>query len=186
MGLAIAFAGGIAASLAALEATRGFGTIVAGPWRAFPDVQTDRADPYARAHRARRGALLLGTAEGLVFAAEADDTGRPLDGACIYRLSGMIPPARFWTLHPSDTEGDRLTPPPARPGVLHSTAALRQPSGAVSITIGRQAAPGNWLALADAVPFRLVLTLFDTPAAADSGVSDIVMPAIERQSCDDA
>ena len=67
--LAVAFGLGILSSIYALRATVGFGAIALGPWTAFPAAQTVDADPYAKAHRARDGRLLLGGAAlaGMVF-----------------------------------------------------------------------------------------------------------------------
>ena len=74
--LAVAFGLGILSSIYALRATVGFGAITLGPWTAFPAAQTINADPYAKAHRARDGRLLLGGAEGLVFTAATDSDNR--------------------------------------------------------------------------------------------------------------
>ena len=42
---------------------------------------------------------------------------------------------------------------------------------------------GNWLAIRRGRPFRLVLSLLDTPTAGSSGVLDIAMPKIRKVSC---
>lgn len=88
LALAIAFGGGIASAVWALKATVGFGSISIGPWVAFPEAQTENADPYAKAHRARAGELLYGGAEGLMFMAQVDDRGEKLSAACSYDVSG--------------------------------------------------------------------------------------------------
>lgn len=48
LALAIAFGGGIASAVWALKATVGFGSISIGPWVAFPEAQTENADPMPR------------------------------------------------------------------------------------------------------------------------------------------
>ncbi len=184
--LAIAFGGGIWSTLVALNATAGFGAIKLGPWQAFPEVQTAKADPYAKSHRANGGKLLYGSAEGLTFTAAEDATGERLSGRCSYRLSGQTPQARFWTLFAAAPGA----PPPSvaadLPMALNSRNVLRREDGSFEITISSRAKPLNWLAVSAARPFRLTLTLFDTPTAGSSGLIDLEMPRIEKIGCGNA
>ncbi|MCF3642617.1 DUF1214 domain-containing protein [Rhizobium sp. TRM95111] len=187
LSLAVAFGFGTASTLFALRATVGFGAIALGSWVAFPNAQTADADPYAKAHRARDGALLFGSAEGLVFRTETDAALRTLTAACAYDLVGNTPPARFWTLHAEGRDGMPLKPEANRPAVLTSWSVLREADNRFVIHVGRAAMPGNWLALPEAGGrFRLVLTLLDTPTAGSSGVLELDMPALERRECADA
>ena len=186
--LAVAFGLGILSSIYALRATVGFGAIALGPWTAFPAAQTVDADPYAKAHRARDGRLLLGGAEGLTFTAATDSDNRRLVTNCRYEIAGITPPARLWTLHAADRNGNPL--PGANPDVptgLNAWSALRGADGNFSIRIASSAMPGNWLAIPEGrAPFLLVMTLLDTPTAGSSGVIDLAMPGITRLDCADA
>lgn len=186
--LAVAFGLGILSSIYALRATVGFGAIALGPWTAFPAAQTIDADPYAKAHRARDGKLLLGSAEGLTFTAATDSENRTLVENCRYEISGITPPARLWTLHAADRNGDPL--PGARDGLptgINAWSVLRGADSHFSIRIASSATPGNWLAVPEGkAPFLLVMTLLDTPTAGSSGVIDLAMPGIVRLDCADA
>lgn len=186
LALAITFGFGTLSVVWALKATIGFGSIALGPWSAFPNAQTDSADPYAKAHRARDGALLLGSAEGLVFRASQDSSGHTLSGRCIYDIVGLTPPARFWTLHATTQDGKPLALDRNLPSGLNSWTVLRGANSNFAIHVGAEAQPGNWLATAPEQPFRLVLTLLDTPTAGSSGVIDLSMPVITRTGCIDA
>lgn len=181
--LTVAFGGGIWSTLVALDATTGFGAIRLGAWEAFPQAQTADADPYAKAHRANGGRLLYGSAEGLSFTASVDQKGERLSGRCTYLISGQTPVARLWTLFASRANGE----PPAAgqdlPVALNSRTVLRDGNGAFVITIGSEAAPGNWLAVPPSEPFHLTLTLLDTPTAGSSGLIDLAMPRIDRIGC---
>ncbi|WP_117195411.1 DUF1214 domain-containing protein [Rhizobium terrae] len=184
--LTIAFGGGIWSTLVALDATIGFGAIKLGAWEAFPRAQTADADPYAKSHRANAGKLLYASAEGLVFTASVDESGARLTGDCSYRLTGHTPPARFWTLFVA-TPGAAV--PSSRadlPSALNSRTVLRDQEGAFDIAISPTARPGNWLAAPAAGPFRLTLTLLDTPTAGSSGLIDLSMPRIEKTGCGNA
>ena len=184
LSLIIAFGGGILFTLYALDATAGFGAIRLGPWEAFPALHTADADPYAKSHRARAGRLLYGTAEGLVFSAAEDSGGTRLAGGCSYRIHGQTPPARLWTLFAAGEDGKPLGGPPGLPAAINSWTVLREADSSFSVTVSRDAVSGNWLALPpSAERFRLVLTLLDSPAAGNSGLIDLSMPAIDKIGC---
>lgn len=180
--LVIAFGGGIWSTIVALNATIGFGAIKLGAWEAFPQAQTAEADPYARSHRANAGKLLYASAEGLAFTASVDDAGDRLTGDCTYSISGKTPAARFWTLFAAAPGA----PPPPRladlPAALNSRTVLYREDGGFEIRASRGATAGNWLAV-PAGPFRLTLTLLDTPTAGSSGLIDLSMPSIKKIGC---
>nr|WP_246705157.1 DUF1214 domain-containing protein [Rhizobium sp. RM] len=182
----IAFGGGIASTLVALEATSGFGSIRIGPWDAFPEAQTIEADPYAKSHRADAGKLLYGTAEGLSFTASVDSEGQRLTGECRYRLAGTVPPSRFWTLYAADQQGNVLADASGRPFALNSRTLLREPEGGIDVAIAATAQTYNWLSVPQGQTFKLVMTLLDTPVAGSSGLIDISMPEIRKLECGNA
>lgn len=184
--LAIAFGVGAWSASATLKATSGFGAIRLGPWNAYPDLQTADADPYAKAHRAGEGRLLLGRAEGLVFTARADQQGAPLSGRCSYLISGSTPPARFWTLRVALADG---APAPATAGFpqsLTSWNTLRSVDGEFEITVAPRPTSGNWIRVASGGAIAIVLTLIDTPTAGSVGLVELDMPTISKLGCGDA
>ena len=184
--LLVAFGGAAASAVYALKATVGCESIDIGPWKAWPRAQTENADPYAKAHRARTGRLMLGEAEGLVFLAISDSEGEQLSTRCRYAVAGRTPLARLWTLHATD-ENDRLIDVDRRfPSALHSQNVLKDETGAFEIQIGTQPRPGNWIATGNrSQPLRLALTLFDTPTASSSRLIDLQMPKIVKVECPD-
>ncbi|GJE62148.1 DUF1214 domain-containing protein [Methylobacterium trifolii] len=189
VGLALyAVALGAGLGLASADwATRGgypFGGVAVGPWTAWPRAGSPSADPYTRAVNARRGEVPLAVGEGLLLTASTDDSGRTLDATCTYRLSGVTPPARAWTL----TVAGRGTPDPGRPPMREgftSTEILREADGRFSITVGPEVEPGNWLPSPRATgPIRLAIRLYDTPVAASAGSLDReAVPALTRLGC---
>jgi hypothetical protein len=181
--LAIAFGGGIWSSLRALEATQSLGSLRIGAWETNPLAQTEAADPYAKALRARNGTFALGQAEGLVFRSETDSTGQPLRRDCAYRIEGRFPPARLWVLQLTDGEGSSLSLPAPFSSSLHGQAILRAADGTFTIALDGRARAGNWLKLEGEGAFAVRVTLFDTPAAGSFGLVDLAMPDIERLSC---
>src|SRR5690242_16328851 len=81
------------------------GTLTIGSWTARPKTGTADIDPYSRATIVRNGELPIGTGDGVAFTASKDDKNKPLDGRCDVVLSGITPPARFWTLALYDNKG---------------------------------------------------------------------------------
>lgn len=181
--LAIAVGGGAASVGMVLKSQEGIGAVSVGPWTAFPDIGTPDADPYSKARVARDGVLALGRAEGLSFIAERDSSGGHLRRECTYRIEGSLPVARFWTLYAADETQSVLKTAMRRDPALHSLEVLRQPDNSVEIAIGARPTPGNWLAVSGVGDMHLVLTLYDTPVAASTGLSGIEMPRIVRGQC---
>lgn len=159
------------------------GRVEAGPWHIWPREGALDADPYARSRIARLGDLPLGLGEGLTFHATADDEGRPLNGLCRYRIEGTLPVARAWTLTLTLPDG-HLHPNPAERYGVASGEALRDVQGRVSIAIGADAMPGDWVPAPRQGGFAVTLRLFDTPVAAVSGsLSAASLPGIRREAC---
>ena len=164
--------------------TRGtaFGAITIGAWTAWPKTGTAEIDPYARASIARSGELPIGSGDGVAFYATADDSGRKLDGRCVVTLSGITPPARFWTLSLYDTDG-RMIPNAANRYGFTSQEIARQSDGNFEIVIGSRARAGNWLPTGGIDRYLLVLRLYDTPVGvATRTAKDAPMPAVS-ESC---
>lgn len=181
--LVVTFFGAVQASLWALDATRGFGGLSVNGWTAYPDIQTQDADPYAKAHRANNGRLLLGRAEGLVFRADADQGDQALSTECRYQVRGRVPPSLFWTLRATYPDKKSLELPIGWPSVVNAHKALKDKDGNISVTLSSSAETGNWLALAKNGPFELHLTLIDTPTSNDSGIREFEMPSVIQLEC---
>jgi hypothetical protein len=184
--LAIAFGGGAWSASWMLKATSGFGAIQLGSWSAYPELQTVNADPFAKAHRAGDGRILLGRAEGLVFTAGTDETGAALSGRCTYEISGSTPPARFWTLRVAGAGGEPVEAPSRVPTSLNSWTTLRNIDGTFRIRLSGSPNPGNWIWLHADSNISFVLTLIDTPTAASVSMVELDMPKISLVGCLDA
>jgi hypothetical protein len=160
----------------------GLDHIEVGPWKAWPQIGTQDADRYARASVARSGELPLAAGEGLAFTARTDSEGSRLDGRCRYRIEGISPPARWWTITLYD-KSDQLYANPANRYGFSSAEVLRAADGTASMRVGSQPQPGNWLPSPEA-PFRLVLRLYDTPISSGLGTEETVsLPEIVSEGC---
>jgi len=150
---------------------------------AWPRSGSVDIDPYARAIIARSGELPIGTGDGVAFYARTDDVGKDLDGRCTFVLSGMTPPARYWTLTLYDPEGRMVANAIDRHGFT-SAEIVRDVGGRFAISVGPRARPGNWLPSGGIEQYVLVLRLYDTPIGVASMTSrEGPMPAIVRKDC---
>ncbi|WP_048649469.1 DUF1214 domain-containing protein [Nitratireductor soli] len=182
--LLIALGAGTGSAWLALETTRSIGSVDVGAWTTFPRAGTRQADPYARARSARIGELALGQAEGVSFIADHDDAGAPLLRQCSYLIEGPVPAVRFFTLYAAGPTRRALQAPERFSAALHSQSLLWREKQQLSISLGRHAHPGNWLAVEGRGPMLLVLTLFDTPISTGARVDEIDLPRITRVGCD--
>lgn len=182
--LAMSVGGGAGSVWYVLNGTRGVGAVQVGSWTAFPDFGTPQADPYSRARFARQGGLSLGKAEGIGFVAERDRDGRLLRRDCDYRIEGRMPAARFWTIYAGDDNNVVLPPLHRRVPAISSAEVIRESDSRLVVTIGRHAAPGNWLGIGGIGPMRFMLTLYDTQLSGALGAGEMELPAISRVSCD--
>ncbi|MDE1933679.1 DUF1214 domain-containing protein [Bradyrhizobium sp.] len=166
-------------------ATRGteIGTLTIGAWTARPRTGTVEVDPYSRATIARSGELPIGTGDGIAFSATRDDRKRPLDGRCDVLVSGITPPARFWTLTLYDAKGRLVANALKRYGFT-SEEVVRGADGSFEVRIAARSRAGNWLPTGGIERYTLKLRLYDTPVGvATRSQRDAPMPAIATVSC---
>lgn len=183
LALLIATAVGLGATW--LTATRGtdFGTLTIGAWTARPRTGTAEIDPYSRATIARSGELPIGTGDGIAFSASADDNKKPLDGRCDVIVSGVTPPARFWTLSLYDRKGRLVANSLQRYGFT-SEEIVRNSDGSFELHIASRARAGNWLPTGGIERYTLMLRLYDTPVGVATRTQrDAPMPSIATAGC---
>lgn len=180
---ALALGLGISSAYWAVSGDYPVGRVRAGPWKAWPQVGSRDADPYARSIIVREADIPLATGEGLALSAAADSAGRPLDTACTYRVGSTTPQARLWTLTLYDQDGSLVGSDLDRSG-LTSAEIVRGADGRFAIALSRDLQPGNWLKLPQSGSFSLMLRLYDSPVAAGSASLEAgALPAIERLEC---
>ena len=183
--LALVIATVVGLGLTWTTATRGtdLNTLTIGAWTARPRTGTSEIDPYARASIARSGELPVGTGDGIAFTATKDDSNKPLDGRCDIVVSGVTPPARFWTLTLYDTRG-RLVPNALQRYGFTSQEIIRGVDGAFEVRIASRSRAGNWLPTGAIERYVLMLRLYDTPVGVATRTKrDAPMPTISTVGC---
>jgi hypothetical protein len=123
----------------------------------------------------------LAPGEGMTFTARVDSAGNTLNGQCRYRVSPIIPQARWWTL---SLYGDDQRPMlnAARRYGFTSAEVTRAPDGSATILVGPSARGGDWLPSGKG-RIILVLRLYDTPVASARGDGP-VLSAIVQEGCE--
>jgi hypothetical protein len=168
-----------------MTATKGtdLGTLTIGSWIARPKTGTADIDPYSRATIVRNGELPIGTGDGVAFTTATDDRKKPLDGRCDIVLSGVTPPARFWTLTLYDTKGHLVANSLQRYGFT-SQEIVRAADGSFEIHVASRSRSGNWLPTGGIERYSLMLRLYDTPVGvATRSQREAPMPAITTLGC---
>ena len=186
------FLGGTLAWLS-IQKNHGFGTLSIGQWTAWPQAGSVNADPYSRAKVAADGDVPLGAAEGLAFHALSDRRGNSLRRNCQYRLSGLTPPARMWTLAAHDLNDRVLVRSDGLASNLISRQLLRESDGSFEINVGPNLAAKNWLEIdgdgdggdsgGNGESYKLILRLYDSPITSAGRVADATMPEVARLRC---
>lgn len=183
LALLVAFVLGLGVTYVAVTRSRGLDRVRSGPWESWPRSGTVKADPYARAAVARSGELPLELADGLLFLATTDSLGRPIDGRCETRITGVLPQARLWTLTVMDEDG-RFIPNDADRYGLTSAEAVYGADGSINVDLAPRARPGNWVPTGARNRLKVALRLYDAPFSFTSGAGDAaVMPRIVQESC---
>lgn len=168
-----------------MTTTRGteIGTLTIGPWTARPRTGTADVDPYSRATIVRNGELPIGTGDGVAFTATADGEKKALDGRCDVVVSGVTPPARFWTLTLYDRKGHLVANSLQRYGFT-SQEIVRQSDGSFEIHIAARSRAGNWLPTGGIERYALMFRLYDTPVGVATRTQrDAPMPTISTVGC---
>lgn len=182
LALAIAALGGLALTYAAVEHPPAFMEIRSGAWVAQPSLSVDGVHPYALAGIAKRATVPLAPGDGIALTAETDDEGRSIEGDCDYRVAGIVPAARAWTIAARSPDGEPF-PNPAERFVFTDTELMRDQSRRVEIMLSSHPQPGDWLPLAAGRRATLVLRLYDTPVTAAISRRAVELPAITRLGC---
>ncbi len=166
-----------------IRTNHGFGALSIGEWTAWPLAGSQDSDPYTKAKVAADGEVPLGIAEGIAFHADKDATGQPLRQDCSYKISGITPPARLWTLTAHRLDGRPVSSSNGTPAVLVSRQLVRSGDGSFDIGVGAIPPGGNWLETQGEGPFKIILRLYDSQVTSARGIVEPRMPNILLLGC---
>lgn len=152
-----------------------------GPWRTSLATGSAEAGPYLRLVIAVAGLLALNREEAIYFMAATDSSGEPLSGACTYRVSGIQPPARWWSI---TAYGDDFYLIPNDQGVYSASPAnLVTEDDRFVLDVGPRPSGENWIPTGSARHFDLTLRLYNAGPEVAADPTGIELPAIEKVGC---
>lgn len=156
-----------------------------GVWIAQPDFGQTSANPYSLAKSVQDPQLFLGPGEGVMFSAIKDEDGTLLSNNCNYRIIGNVPQTRLWTLAVQGSDGKPLSAENRPLQSINSRSLTKLGIEDLDVVIGPQVKGGNWFNL-PAKPeqnIKFVLRFYDTNLSATTGLRDLVLPKLERLTC---
>ena len=173
---------GLAATWATVIRTSNGGGIGDGPWRTSLFVGSSEGDPYLRAYVAVHGLLALNRTETIYYTAARDSDGRALDGHCSYRVEGLDPPARWWSITAYGAD-DFLIPNTADRYSASINSVTRRKDGTFAVTLSQQQPEGDWIPVA-AGHFDLTIRLYNPQAEVAADPARVVLPTIKKIACE--
>jgi hypothetical protein len=161
----------------------GVTSIRLGPWTAWPNAGSPKADPYTRAHFAYSGELPLSSFEAVIFRAARDSDGNALEANCEYRVSGQPIDTRWWSLTVYAGDGTLIKNPSDRYS-YNANNVLLNTDGSFTVALSRQARTGNWVPLGlETTEFFVTLRLFGLSQTLLADISKVPVPRIVKGQC---
>lgn len=178
--------GGLGSSYYMVSTGSALTTQKIGPWTTWKNEGRSDADPYTRAHFARTGSLNLTTEIANTYLSKLDSKGGFLHSSCEYEISGKQLEARWWSITVLNDFGQLIRNPSKRYSFTSDTVAI-SPDGTFTVTLARDARPGNWLPTAGAGRLALSLTLLESESAisgdAEGEAAPVSLPEIRQVAC---
>ena len=150
-----------------------------GPWTSSTLAGSTDADMYTRARVALEGLLALGRDETMYYVARHDDAGRPLRSDCSYRVEGLPPTARWWSIT-AYADDLFLFDAPNRQYSLNSGTARLDASGRFALMTGPNAIEGlHWLPTPGQRGLVLTLRLYNPAPDLQAAPARLQPPSIK-------
>jgi len=153
-----------------------------GPWETSLLAGSPNADSYTRARVAVVGLLALGRDETIYYVARTDSTGQSLRSHCQYRIDGLAPTARWWSLTAYADDHFLFEAPQNRFSLNGATAQLDQ-RGEFHVLTGPTKpsdAAFAWLPTPGDRGLELTLRLYHPLAALQQDPRGLIAPTIKR------
>jgi hypothetical protein len=155
-------------------------TLQVGSWRSNLLAGSPDADMYTRASVAVNALLALGRDETMYFIAATDEAGRPLRSACTYRIEGVPPKARWWSIT-AYADDMFLFDAPNKHYSLNGSTAKLDSQGRFGFTTGPSPIDNMyWLPTPGARGMVLTLRLYNPEPTLQASPASLVAPSIKR------
>lgn len=156
-------------------------TVQVGAWKANLFTGSVDAGMYTRAAVALNAFLALERAETMYFMATHDDAGQALRAQCNYRVTGVPPAARWWSVTAYADDLFLFDAPNSQHSLNGSTAQL-DAQGRFALQTGPQQTGGaHWLPTPGQRGLVLILRLYNPEPSLQASPSSMAPPTIVRQ-----
>ncbi len=153
-------------------------TVQVGAWKGNLLAGSPDADLYTRAAVALNSLLALGREETMYFIAAHDDAGNPLRSQCSYRVEGVPPKARWWSVT-AYADDMFLFDAPNKQYSLNGTTARLDTHGRFAFTTGPQEQAGtHWLPTPGKRGLVLTLRLYNPEPDLQAAPASLAPPTI--------
>jgi hypothetical protein len=170
---------GLASVTAAIDGSIGGITESLGQWKIWPLAGAAAADPYTRAHFTAEDRLPPNTFEVQEYETSIDSDGRSLDSSCTYRLSGRMPPTRWWSVWAmvSGASAD------GQPGGTTSHDVVYDAKGEMMIALSPTPQTGQWIHLKESGSFTVIMRLYNPAVNFRRNAKQEPLPVLVRVTC---
>jgi hypothetical protein len=170
---------GLASVTAAIDGSIGGISESLGQWKIWPLAGAAAADPYTRAHFIAGDRLPPNSFEVQEYETSVDSEGRSLDASCTYRLSGRMPPTRWWSVWAMvpGASADQ------QPGGVTSNDVVYDANSEVMIALSASPQTGQWVHLTDSGSFTVIMRLYNPAVNFRRNVKQEPLPVLARANC---
>jgi hypothetical protein len=155
-------------------------SVEVGAWRANMHAGSQDAGLYTRATIAVNALLALGRDETMYFVAHRDDAGQALRAQCNYRITGVPPQARWWSITAYAQDLFLFDAPNGHYSLNGSTATL-DAAGTFALSTGPAEQAGTyWLPTSGPGALVLTLRLYNPAPALQAAPQSLVAPAVQK------
>lgn len=151
-----------------------------GPWVTSEHFGNQEADPYTRAVVARKGLFALKKEETIYYTAEADDNGDPLSAEHDYRIEGISPAARWWSITVYGPD-HYLIPNERRIFSYHMENVGADEQGRFTIHLSPDPKEHNWLPSGESGRLSVTMRLYNPAPEVYENLGTIPMPKIIKE-----
>ena len=155
-------------------------SVEVGAWRTNLQAGSQDAGMYTRATIAVNALLALGRDETMYFVATRDDAGHALRSKCNYRITGVPPQARWWSVTAYAEDLFLFDAPNGHYSLNGSTAKL-DAAGAFAFSTGPTEQQGlYWLPTPGNRALILTLRLYNPAPELQAAPQSLVAPAVQK------
>ena len=153
-------------------------TVQVGSWKTNLLAGSQDADIYTRASVAVNALLALDRSETMYFIANKDDSGAPLRSRCTYRVEGVAPKARWWSITAYADDMFLFDAPAGHYSLNGSTARLDE-KGQFTLTTGPKEQAGvHWLPTPGDRGLVLTLRVYNPEQGLQAAPGSLVAPRL--------